>query len=122
MFKPNDTKIQTNFTLGLILVLLFGLSFNFTSADATADQLNASQQKLLQINQQIKSYQQQIATTQSKTSSLKNEISIYNDQISSTELAIQAKQTQIDNANLQIKQLQGIIDQKIKILPMTKKF
>ena len=112
MFWPYDTNTKLKYILGIVLAFSFALSFNFALADATDDQLAASQQKLLQLNQQVKSYQQQIATTQSKTSSLKNEITIYNDQISSTQLEIEVKQTQIDNANLQIGQLQKLIDQK----------
>lgn len=111
MSNKYDTKRNKKIIFGLILACGF-IRFNFTSADATTDQLTASQQKLLQINQQIKSYQQQISNTEAKTASLKNEISIYADQISSTELEIEAKQTQIDNANLQIGQIQQLIDQK----------
>jgi murein DD-endopeptidase MepM/ murein hydrolase activator NlpD len=112
MFKLYDTKIQRKIILGLTLALLLAVRVNFVKADDISDKLTASQQKLLQINQQIKNYQQQIAATQSKASSLKNEVSIYNNQISSLELEIEAKQTQIDSANLQIAQLQKLIDQK----------
>lgn len=108
--KFNGAKI----ILGLIFALVLTVSFNFCFADETSDKLVASQQKLLQLNQQIKSYQQQIAATQAKASSLKNEISIYNNQISSLELEIEANQTKIDNANLQINQLQQLIDLKTK--------
>jgi len=112
MFKLYDTKIQLKIALGLIFALVLTVNFNFALGDAISDQLTASQQKLLQINQQIKGYQQQVASTQAKASSLKNEISIYNDQISSLELEIEANQTQIDDANLQISQLQLLINQK----------
>ena len=109
IFKPfNGAKIS----IGLIFALVFCVNFHFAFGDAISDQLTASQQKLLQINQQIKGYQQQVADTQTKASSLKNEISIYNDQISSLELEIEANQTQIDDANLQIGQLQQLIDAK----------
>ncbi len=104
----NGVKIA----LGLIFALVLTVNFNFALGDTISDQLTASQQKLLQINQQIKGYQQQVADTQAKASSLKNEISIYNDQISSLELEIEANQTQIDDANLQISQLQLLINQK----------
>ena len=112
MFWHYDTNTKSKYILGIVLAFSFVLGYNFAFADATDDQLAASQQKLLQLNQQVKSYQQQIATTQSKTSSLKNEITIYNDQIASTQLEIEVKQTQIDNANLQITQIQKLIDQK----------
>lgn len=112
MTKLYDTKIKTKTALGLVFALALTLNFNFAFADETSDKLAASQQKLLQLNQQIKNYQQQIAATQAKSSSLKNEISIYNNQISSLELQIEAKQTQIDDANLQIAQLQKLIDAK----------
>jgi murein DD-endopeptidase MepM/ murein hydrolase activator NlpD len=112
MFKRYETKTNLKITLGLIFALFFVVKFNFTLADTTSDQIAASQQKLEQINQQIKGYQQQIADTQAKASSLKNEISIYNDQISSLELEIEANQTQIDNTNLQITQIQQLIQAK----------
>lgn len=114
MLKLYDTKIKTKTILGLIFALVLTVNFNFASGDAISDQLTASQQKLLQINQQIKSYQQQVATTQAKASSLKNEISIYNSQISSLELEVEANQTQIDDANLQIAQLQQLIEAKTR--------
>lgn len=104
--------------LGAGLALILSVSFHFTFADQTSDKLAtdkaANQLKLLQINQQIKNYQNQIASTQAKASSLKNEIYIYNNQIASIELQIQAKQTQIDDANLQITQLGQLIAQKIQ--------
>jgi murein DD-endopeptidase MepM/ murein hydrolase activator NlpD len=112
MLWPNETKIKLKTSIGLILALGLIINFHFARADAAADQLAASQQKLLQLDQQVKGYEQQIATTQSKSSSLKNEITIYNDQIASTQLEVEAKQTQIDDANLQIGQLQTLIDQK----------
>ncbi|MDR3642218.1 MAG: peptidoglycan DD-metalloendopeptidase family protein [Candidatus Doudnabacteria bacterium] len=108
--KNIETKGKT-ILAGLLAIILI-TPISKVSADALSDQLTASQQKLLQLNQQINSYQQQIAQVQSKSSTLKNEISIYNDQIASTQLAIEAKQTQIDGANLQITQLQRQIDEK----------
>ena len=108
-----DIKIKAKSILGLLLALgLLFSNFRAVLADTISDQLTASQQKLLQLNQQINGYQKQIAQVQNQSSSLRNEISIYNDQISSTELAIEAKQTQIDSANLQITQLQRQIDEK----------
>jgi murein DD-endopeptidase MepM/ murein hydrolase activator NlpD len=112
MLKLYDTKIKRKITLGLIFAFAFAVNFHFALGDATSDQLTASQQKLLQLNQQIKGYQQQVADTQAKASSLKNEVSIYDDQISSLELEIEANQTQIDDANLQIVQTQLLINQK----------
>lgn len=120
MIRTNETDIKTKTTIGIVIALFLSLNFNFTSADATSDQLAASQAKLLQINQQIKSYQQQVAATQNKADSLKNQISIYNNQIASTELQIEANQTQIDDANLQIKQLQLLIDQKTQEIEANK--
>jgi murein DD-endopeptidase MepM/ murein hydrolase activator NlpD len=112
MERLYETKRNTKIALGLIIALCLGLTFNLSNADTASDQLTASQQKLLQINQQIRGYQQQVADTQAKSSSLKNEVSIYNDQISSLELEIEANQTQIEDANLQITQLQQLIDAK----------
>jgi murein DD-endopeptidase MepM/ murein hydrolase activator NlpD len=112
MSKLCDTKIKSKLTLGLIFAFVLAVNFNFVLGDTISDQLTASQQKLLQLNQQIKGYQQQVADTQAKASSLKNEISIYTDQISSLELEIEANQTKIDTANLQITQIQQIINQK----------
>ena len=121
MFGQYDTKKNLKIILGLIFALVLILRCQFAFADATTDQLAASQQKLLQINQQIKNYQQQIAKTQAQSSSLKNEISIYNSQISSLELELEAKQTQIDDANLQIAQLQKLIDKKNQDIADNKK-
>ena len=113
MSYGNDTKIKSKYILGLLLIsAVFYGSPQRTFADTLSDQLAASQQKLLQLNQQITGYQKQISQTQAKTSTLKNEVSIYNNQIASTQLAILAKQTQIDNSNLQITQLQRQIDEK----------
>jgi murein DD-endopeptidase MepM/ murein hydrolase activator NlpD len=108
----NNIETKAKVILAGLLAFVLIAPFNLASADALSDQLTASQQKLLQLNRQITSYQQQIAQVQTKTSSLKNEIYIYNDQIASTQLAIEAKQTQIDGANLQITQLQRQIDEK----------
>lgn len=115
MFSFKETKIKNQISLGIILVSL-ALVFNFGSAlaDEISDKLEANQQKLNQINQQIKQYQQQIASVQSKTNTLKGEISIYDKQVASTQLAIDAKQTQIDDNNLQIDQLKKLIAQKNK--------
>jgi murein DD-endopeptidase MepM/ murein hydrolase activator NlpD len=112
MSKLCDTKIKSKLTLGLIFAFVLSVNFNCAFADTISDQLAASQQKLLQLNQQIRGYQQQVADTQAKASSLKNEISIYTNQISSLELEIEANQTKIDNANLQITQIQQVINQK----------
>jgi murein DD-endopeptidase MepM/ murein hydrolase activator NlpD len=126
MFLQTDTKIKRKFASGLIIALIFCLSgFNAVFAEQTADELaaakTANEKKLQEINQQIKSYQQQISTTQAKSNSLKNEIFIYDKQIASTELQIQGKQTQIEDSNLQIKQLQDLIEQKIKEIEDNKK-
>jgi murein DD-endopeptidase MepM/ murein hydrolase activator NlpD len=112
MRYENNIETKAKVILAGLLAFVLIAPFNLASADALSDQLTASQQKLLQLNRQITSYQQQIAQVQTKTSSLKNEIYIYNDQIASTQLAIEAKQTQIDGANLQITQLQRQIDEK----------
>jgi murein DD-endopeptidase MepM/ murein hydrolase activator NlpD len=121
MFARKDTKIKTKIAFGIVIALILSLHLNFVSADATTDQLNASQQKLLQLNQQIKGYQQQIASTQAKSDSLKNQVAIYNAQISSVQIEIEAKQTQISDENLQIGQLQQIIDQKNQDINTNKK-
>ena len=125
MFKSLDTKIQRKFAFGLILSLIFSMGLNFASAEQTAEELaaakTANEKKLQQINQQIKSYQQQIATTQAKSSTLKNEIYIYDRQIISTELQIQGKETQIDDSNLQIAQLENLIAKKLKEIADNKK-
>jgi murein DD-endopeptidase MepM/ murein hydrolase activator NlpD len=121
MFYGIDTKIQAKYILGIIFALSLAFAFHLVLADDTSDKLAASQQKLQQLNQQIKGYQQQVADTQAKSSSLKNEVSIYNDQISSLELEIEANQTKIDNANLQITQLQELIDAKTKEISDNKK-
>jgi len=125
MSKLFDTKTQRKFAFGLILSLVFSIGLNFASAEQTAEELaaakTANEKKLQQINQQIKSYQQQIATTQAKSSTLKNEIFIYDKQIISTELQIQAKETQIDDANLQIAQLEDLIAKKLKEIADNKK-
>jgi murein DD-endopeptidase MepM/ murein hydrolase activator NlpD len=81
-----------------------------------AEKINQNQKKLLDLNQQIKGFQQQITSVQSKSNSLKSEIAIYNTQIQSSQLEIDVKETQIENKNLQIKQLEQIIEQKNKEL------
>ncbi len=113
----SDTKIKIILGLSLSLILTTCLpakSLADTAVDNLTSQKTDLQNKLDNLNKQIKNYQQQIVDTQAKTSSLKNEISIYDKQIASTELEIQAKQTQIDDTNLQISELQKLIDQKIK--------
>jgi len=121
MLYGKETKIKRQIVIGIVLALVLSANFNFAAADETADKLAASQQKLDQINKQIKSYQQQITTTQAKVSSLKNEISIYNNQITSVGLQIEAKQTQIGDTNLQIGQLQQLIEQKTAEIEDNKK-
>ncbi len=113
-----DTKNKVKFVIVIFFSLSLCLSvfFNYSQAETTTDQLNAekttTQQKLTELNKQIKNYQQQIANTQAKSSTLKNEISIYNNQISSNELQIQAKETQITDTRLQISELQKLIEKK----------
>ncbi len=125
MFNPFETKTQKKFAFGLIFSLIFAMGVSFVRADQTAEELaatkTANEKKLQQINQQIKTYQQQIATTQAKSSSLKNEIFIYDKQIISTELQIQGKETQISDANLQITQLEDLIAKKLKEIDDNKK-
>jgi murein DD-endopeptidase MepM/ murein hydrolase activator NlpD len=112
MFSTFKTKIKNKILLGLVFALLFAGQSNIAHSDEISDKLSSNQQKLLELNKQIKNYQQEIADTQSKSNTLKNEISIYNIQINSIQLEIDAKETQIENKNLQIKQLQQLIDQK----------
>ncbi len=112
MFKLYDTKIKHKIAIGIILSLFLGLNLQLSVADEIDDKLSQDQEKLKQINKQIKDYQQQIAATQSKLSTLKNEISIYNDEIALTELQIEAKETQIKDTNLQIGKYQELIDRK----------
>jgi len=119
--QKKGARVKLKFLIPALAVALLCLNAGSALADATDDQLAASQQKLLQINNQIKQYQQQISDTQSKSSSLKNEISIYNTEISSTELAIEAKQTQIDDSNLQIAKLKELIDEKTQDIADNKK-
>ncbi len=121
MLRRYETKIKLKITLGLVFALILACNFKLAYADAIDDQLSASQKKLEQLNQQIKSYQQQIATTQAKAGSLKNEIFIYNNQIASTELQIQAKETQIEDVKLQITQTQNLIAQKNQEIADNKK-
>jgi murein DD-endopeptidase MepM/ murein hydrolase activator NlpD len=108
---------KTKKVIFLTLAVILGLNLITAKADDAVDKLNADktarQQKLQEINQQIKQYQQQIAQTQKASSSLKNEIFIYDKQIASTELQIQARQTQIEDTNLQIGELEKLIQQKI---------
>lgn len=148
MFFNYDIKIKIKFTIGLIIALFFYSQTPCVSADnatdtnttttietlvpkvtptpatvdkSITDKISQNQKKLLELNQQIKGYQQQIANTQSKSSTLKNEITIYNTQIESIQLEIDAKETQIENKNLQIKQLQQLIDQKSQEISDNKK-
>jgi len=117
-------KSKTNKIITATLAIIFGLSMISAKADDTVDQLNAAkaanQQKLQEINQQIKQFQGQIAQTQKAASSLKNEIFIYDKQIASTELQIQARQTQIEDTNLQINELQKLIQQKAQEIEKNK--
>ncbi len=118
LVKQNYTFWRAKLKLVTLLFLVVTLFSNFQTsiaedtADTLAAQKTANQQRLTELNQQIKSYQQQIAVTQSKVSSLKNEVSIYNNQIASVELQIEAKETQINDANLQIAELEKLIEQK----------
>lgn len=127
MFTHKETKNHKKKAINLIIALSLFLSLFFyvAKADTTTDQLNKektnNQQKLTEINKQIKNYQQQITTTQAKSSTLKNEISIYNNQIASTELQIQAKETQISDSKLQISELQKLIEKKTQEIEDNKK-
>lgn len=126
-----ETKKATRILLVTFLVAGFGLAFPAASAEpseeakAAADRLAAEkavrQQKLLELNKQIRGYQEQISTTRQKSNTLKNEISIFDSQIASTELQIQARETQIEDTQLQIAELEKIIQQKTREIGENKK-
>lgn len=102
------------FALAFASLGVFSFVF-FTNAQTVEnlkDQKSLAQQKLEQINAEIKKLQTQINATRSKQASLKNEITLYDQQIYSTELSIQAKETQIDDANIQIKLLNKEIEKR----------
>lgn len=83
--------------------------------------VNELQQKLINLDKQIDSYQSQIQKTRGQQASLANEIKLYDDQLTSTQLAIEAKQTQIDDTKLQTTALQTEIDKRYKEIGDNKK-
>ncbi|MCX6797454.1 MAG: peptidoglycan DD-metalloendopeptidase family protein [Candidatus Doudnabacteria bacterium] len=92
-----------------------------TSTDALDQQRLEKQQKLLELNKQIKQYSNQINETRKKSNTLKNEIFIYDKEIASTQLQIEAKETQIEDTNLQISETEKLIAQKTKEISENKK-
>lgn len=120
MFLFKETKIKRFFTVGLIIMFCSSASGFLPVFAATegVDDLNTQkmerQRKLDQLNQQIKSYTQQIEETRSKANTLKNEVLIYEKQIASTELQIEAKETQIEDTQLLIKELEQQIAKRTK--------
>lgn len=122
MKKLSEIKTKWFLPVGLIASLIFGISL---AGAATVDQLKQQktdlQEKLNEINKQIKNYQNQIDVTRKQQASLKNEVFLYDTQIKTTELQIQAKETQISEAELQIEELQNQIDRRIKEIEENKK-
>lgn len=126
-----ETKKAAKILLVTVAVASFSAASPAASAEpseeakAAADQLAAEkalrQQKLLELNKQIRGYQEQISTTRQKSNTLKNEISIFDSQIASTELQIQARETQIEDTQLQIAELEKIIQQKTREIGENKK-
>ena len=120
-----DTKTKKKLILGLVLALSLNFLQVLAATDPSVDDLNAQkndiQSKLIQLNQQITSYNKQIAETRKKSNTLKNEVLIYDKEIALTELQIQAKETQITDTNLQISELEKLIEQKIKEISENKK-
>lgn len=107
--------------------MLVGATAGFAyvrAADIDIDELrfkkNQLQEKLGQLNQQIKNYQGQIDTTRKQQASLKNEIFLYDTQIKSTELQIEAKETEMQDADLQIAELQTQINRRISEIEQNK--
>ena len=120
-----DTKTKKKLILGLVLALSLNFLQVLAATDPSVDDLNAQkndiQSKLIQLNQQITSYNKQIAETRKKSNTLKNEVLIYDKEIALTELQIQAKETRITDTNLQISELEKLIEQKIKEISENKK-
>ena len=120
-----DTKTKKKLILGLVLALSLNFLQVIAATDPSVDDLNAQkndiQSKLIQLNQQITSYNKQIAETRKKSNTLKNEVLIYDKEIALTELQIQAKETRITDTNLQISELEKLIEQKIKEISENKK-
>lgn len=103
-------KFKTKIKIALLALFLGFLGITTSqpklmaeTVDNLKDQKSLAQEKLTQLNKQIKDIQKQIQSIRGQQASLKNEIAIYDNQIKSTELAIDAKATQIEDANLQIK-------------------
>ncbi len=118
MIQRPETKkqIAVIFSIVIILCVFFAPINKAMGEDTSTEALNAQkndlQKRLNDINNQIKSYQNQIAQTQAKANTLKNQITLFDQEIASTQLAIQAKQTQIEDTNLQIEEVKKIIAQK----------
>lgn len=122
----NNFETKRKIVYLLSAFILIG-NFVFPSVNAetnteTLDQQRLEkQQKLLEINKQIKQFTNQINETRKKSNTLKNEVYIYEREIASTQLQIEAKETQIDDTNLQIRETEKLIDQKNKEILENKK-
>ena len=114
------TKLKQKLTLNRLLaaIALTGmLSFvayqKPWARGASLDDLNAQKQdvqkKLNDINNQIKSYQGQIAQVQKQANTLKNQISLLDLQIVSTQAQMEATEQKINAANLEIADVTGKI-------------
>ncbi len=123
----NKRKMLALFALPVFL-FMFCLSAFLTKADDATDaatklqnEKDQRQQKLEQLNKQIKQYTEQIAKARDASNSLKNEVFIFDREIASMELQIEAKNTQIEDTQLQIAETEKLIEQKIKEIADNKK-
>lgn len=99
--------------------ILFLVPPRHVLADTVSDlqaQINAQKDKIQQLEQQKKIYQDKIDATQKKATSLNNQISILDNQLAETKTEIKQKQEQIKETELSIKSLQlKITDQSDEI-------
>jgi murein DD-endopeptidase MepM/ murein hydrolase activator NlpD len=99
-----------------------GLIANAADAVQTnSDKKILLQERLQQLNSQIRSYQTQIGQVRKQSASLANEIKIYDNNIASTELQIQANQTRMEDTTLQIEELEVQIERRQKEIADNKK-
>jgi len=111
---PTTTNIK-KFIIFVVIVAIYaqGILFLITPrpvlADAVSDlqaQINAQKDKVQQLENQKKIYQDKIDATQKQAVSLKNQISILDNQLAETRTEIKQKQEQIKETQLSISSLQ----------------
>lgn len=94
------------------------------STDETAlrQQIDAKQQLIKQLEDQIAQYQSAITTTHGQAATLNAQIKNLNQKIQSLTLNIRLTQAKIDDANLQIQSLESQIEQKSADLDKNQQF